>query len=182
MDKKKIFTEVPFIDGKRFVLKQIEMKDKDNLEKLVMNENVYKYLPTFLFEKQYDDLGVVIEKLYNEYFDKKESIILGVYLKDNMILCGLCEIYGFKDHIHKVSIGYRLLQEYWGKGIASEVVKMLIDYLYTKTDIEIITASTMVENIASAKVLRKNGFDLVSKAVPEDWGYENPTIADKWIR
>ena len=25
-------------------------------------------------------------------------------------------------------------------------------------------------------------FELVVHAVPEDWGYESPTIADKWIR
>ena len=40
----------------------------------------------------------------------------------------------------------------------------------------------MVENKASANVLRKNGFDLVSSGVDEDWGYDRPTIADKWIR
>ena len=39
----------------------------------------------------------------------------------------------------------------------------------------------MVENLASANVLRKNGFTLVVHAVGEDWGYENPTITDKWI-
>ena len=54
-------------------------------------------------------------------------------------------------------------------------------YLDEETDIEIITASTMVENLASANVLRKNGFTLVVHAVGEDWGYENPTITDKWI-
>ena len=59
---------------------------------------------------------------------------------------------------------------------------MMIDYLYGETDIEIITASTMVENQASANVLRKNGFQLVVHAVGEDWGYDAPTIADKWIR
>jgi ribosomal-protein-alanine N-acetyltransferase len=40
----------------------------------------------------------------------------------------------------------------------------------------------MIENRASARVLEKNGFELVVHAVSEDWGYESPTIADKWIR
>ena len=40
----------------------------------------------------------------------------------------------------------------------------------------------MVENLASANVLRKNGFELVVHAVDEDWGFETPTVADKWIR
>ena len=91
-------------------------------------------------------------------------------------------MYGFRYEIHKISVGYRLLERYWGQGIASEALKMMINYLYNETDIEIITASTMIENRASAKVLEKNGFDLVVHAVPEDWGYEEPVTADKWIR
>ena len=59
---------------------------------------------------------------------------------------------------------------------------MLVDYIYNQTDIEIITASTMVENRASANVLRKGGFSMVSHAVDEDWGFEQPTITDKWVR
>lgn len=54
-------------------------------------------------------------------------------------------------------------------------------YLLDKAGIEIITASTMIENKASARVLVKNGFTLVNSNVGEDWGYEAPTAADKWI-
>jgi len=42
--------------------------------------------------------------------------------------------------------------------------------------------STMLENKASAHVLIKNGFTLVKHSVDEDWGYPEPTPADKWIR
>ncbi len=96
--------------------------------------------------------------------------------------CSLAEMYGYRDPIHKISVGYRLLERCWGQGIASEALGMMIDYLYGETDIEIITASTMIENQASARVLTKNGFPLVAHAVGEDWGYGQPTIADKWIR
>ena len=84
--------------------------------------------------------------------------------------------------IHKISVGYRLREKFWGKGIATEALKLMIDYLYTNTDIEIITASTLPDNQASEKVLRKNGFELVVQNSPEDWGYENPLPTDKWIR
>ncbi len=40
----------------------------------------------------------------------------------------------------------------------------------------------MVENKASARVLVKNGFELVSSGVGEDCGYDELTPADKWIR
>jgi ribosomal-protein-alanine N-acetyltransferase len=40
----------------------------------------------------------------------------------------------------------------------------------------------MIENQASANVLKKNGFQMVVHAVDEDWGYDKPTVTDKWIR
>ena len=138
---------------------------------------VYRYLPTFLYEKKYEDIRYVIRHLYDECF--QESIILGVFEIDQF--CGLAELYGYRDAIHKISIGYRLLESCWGRGIATGALSQVVRYLDEETDIEIITASTMVENLASANVLRKNGFTLVVHAVGEDWGYENPTITDKWI-
>ena len=90
-------------------------------------------------------------------------------------------MYGFRDEIHKISIGYRLAESCWGRGIASETVALMTGYLLRQTDIEIITASTMIENKASARVLEKNGFTLVNHDVGEDCGYDTPTAADKWI-
>ena len=64
----------------------------------------------------------------------------------------------------------------------SSGLNLMIDYLCNQTDIEIITASTMVENKASANVLRKNEFTEVISSVPEDWGYEEDVLTTKWIR
>ena len=159
-------------------MKEITPADTSGLEELVNSPRVYRYLPTFLFERKYADLSYVIDHLYDECW--KESILLGVFMDNEF--CGLAEMYGYRAPIHKISVGYRLLERCWGKGIASEALRMMIDYLYNDTDIEIITASTMIENRASANVLLKNGFKLDVHAVGEDWGYEKPTITDKWIR
>ncbi len=114
----------------------------------------------------------------------RESLILGVFLKEQdgeKSFCGLAEMYGHREPIHKISIGYRLLESCWGNGIATEALRGMVRYLMNETDTEIITASTMIENRASAHVLEKNGFTLVAHAVGEDWGYPGPTLTDKWI-
>lgn len=186
---KKLFSEIPYIEGDRIVLRKITRDDADSLRELTQSEAVYRYLPTFLFEQKYDSVEYVIDHLYDECF--RESIILGIYLKDAGIgeetrvketFCGIAEMYGFRDEIHKISVGYRLLERFWGQGIASEALRLMISYLYDETDIEIITASTLIENRGSARVLEKNGFDLAVHAAPEDWGYEEPLPTDKWIR
>ena len=160
------------------MLRRLEAQDAATLQELVDDALVYQYLPTFLYEKQYPDVTYVIRHLYDECF--RESIILGIFLEGEF--CGLAEMYGYRKDLRKISVGYRLLERKWGQGIASRALNLMIRYLYDETDIEIITASTMVENKGSARVLQKNGFELVVSAVGEDWGYEKPTIADKWIR
>ena len=176
--RKKPFSEIPEMHGERLCLRRLGPEHADALQELVDDREVYRYLPTFLFEKRYDDIRYVIDHLYDECF--RESIVLGIFLDEEF--CGLAEMYGYRDPIHKISVGYRLLKRCWGNGIASEALGMMIDYLYQETDIEIITASTMIENQASARVLKKNGFSLVVHAVGEDWGYDEPTVTDKWIR
>ena len=119
--------------------------------------------------------------LYEDLFKNKESLILAIRLKDNGALCGLAEFYGLREHANKISIGNRLLERYWGQGISSETVALMIDYLFNHTEIELITASSMVENIGSKTVLMRNGFILTVHGAEEDWGYTTPTIVDKWF-
>ena len=177
--RKKPFSEIPTLEGPRLTLRRVTDADAAPLARLAHSTAVYRWLPTFLYEQKYPDIHRVIDGLYTECL--RESLILGVFLRDGNRFTGLAEMYGFRDPIHKISIGYRLLEEYWGKGIASESVALLTDYLLNRTDVEIITASTMVENKASARVLIKNGFTLVNSNVGEDWGYPAPTPADKWL-
>ena len=179
---KKLFDEIPYLENENIILKKLEDADGEALLEMTGSEMVYRYLPPFLHEKQYRDMHLMLVDLYGSCFREKTNLILGIYLKKDMSFCGLAEFYGYKDEIHKTCVGYRLLEDYWGKGIATQAVALMVDYLYNETDMEIITASTMIENHASAHVLEHNDFIMTSRAVPEDWGYPEPTIADKWFR
>ena len=74
--RKKLFSELPHKKSERLVLKKLEDADAPDLQTLVESPAVYRYLPTFLFEKKYGDVHEVIRRLYTECF--RESIILGV--------------------------------------------------------------------------------------------------------
>ena len=174
---KKLFSEIPYIKSERLILRKIEETDAEDLSELTHSPNVYRYLPTFLFEQKYEDIHYVIRRLYDECF--KESIILGVFTEDEF--CGLAEIYGYRENTHKASIGCRFLERCWGQGIATETVRALVRYLTQKTDIEVITASTMVINKRITRVTEKNDFELVASGVDEDWGYPQPTSVNKWV-
>ena len=131
--KIKFFSAIPRIEGARLCLKRLTDADAAPLARLAGSDAVYRFLPTFLYERKYPDIHRVISGLYGECL--RESIILGVFLRDGDRFCGLAEMYGLRDEIHKVSIGYRLLEAYWGQGIATQTVGLLTDYLFAQTDI-----------------------------------------------
>lgn len=179
--RKKLFSEIPSIAGERIVLNRVVDTDADALRDLIDNPFVQRYLPSYLFEKQRSDVGETISLLYDSLFKDKESLILAIRVKETGELAGLVEFYGLRDRLHKISIGYRLRERFWGQGLATEAARLMVGYLYGETDIEIITASTMVENEASAHVLEKADFIRTARYVEEDWGFPEPTIVDKWF-
>lgn len=60
----------------------------------------------------------------------------------------------------KGEIGYMIGdQDYWGKGVASEIIGLLINYGFNRLNLNKITAGVVDGNIGSAKALEKNGFN-----------------------
>ena len=60
-------------------------------------------------------------------------------------------------------LGYWLAEPFWGRGIASALVKDIIDYGFTHFDITRIYARPFGSNVASQKVLEKVGFVLEAR-------------------
>ena len=63
-------------------------------------------------------------------------------------------------HHRTAELGYYLAEEYWGKGIMTQAVKLLCDYVFSHTDILRIYAEPFAHNAASRRVLEKAGFSL----------------------
>lgn len=55
-------------------------------------------------------------------------------------------------------VGYTFAPEWWGQGVASEIVPPLSQYLFEKSGTPRIVAFTDPENAASIRVLLKSGF------------------------
>ena len=55
-------------------------------------------------------------------------------------------------------IGYFVGEPYWNRGIATEAVKLIVEYGFREWDINRIFAGVFSYNLASARVLEKAGF------------------------
>lgn len=61
-------------------------------------------------------------------------------------------------HRQTAELGYYIAEEYWRKGIMTEAVKQLCDYVFAHTDVIRIYAEPFASNIGSCRVLEKAGF------------------------
>jgi RimJ/RimL family protein N-acetyltransferase len=67
-----------------------------------------------------------------------------------------------KDDVYRksIEIGYFIGEDYWGRGIATTAVALMMDYIKANFDVIRVYAEVFDHNAASMKVLKKNGFHL----------------------
>lgn len=69
-----------------------------------------------------------------------------------------------KDDVYRktIEIGYFIGESFWGKGIATQAVGLLMDHIEKEHDAVRVCAEVFEHNTASMRVLEKNGFNLES--------------------
>ena len=89
--------------------------------------------------------------------DENETFAFAIIVDDMVI--GSIGIFR-QDNIHRqtAELGYYIAEEYWGKGIMTEAVKQICEYVFANSDIIRIYAEPFAYNIASCRVLEKVGF------------------------
>ncbi len=74
------------------------------------------------------------------------------------ILCGSVGFRGSPDERGMVEIGYSVLLEFQGQGLATEMVGGIVQWAKQQPEAKEIKAETNSDNKASIRVLEKNGF------------------------
>lgn len=152
-----------FIETNRFILREIIESDAQDFFELDSNPEVHKYLgnnPVTTIEqslnaikgirKQYVENGIgrwaVVDKVTGELVGWS-----GLKYEEGI------RAYGYYD------LGYRLKEQHWGKGIATETAKASLKYGFENLGYNQISAAAHVENIGSNAVLKKVGFKLLEQ-------------------
>jgi RimJ/RimL family protein N-acetyltransferase len=72
---------------------------------------------------------------------------------------GTCSLHDIDWIVRKGEMGYMIGDKnYWGAGIATELIYLLTDYGFNRLNLNKITAGVVEENIGSIRALEKNGF------------------------
>lgn len=137
-------------------IREWELSDAANLAAALSNkkvqDNLRDGLPYPYTEQDgFDFISAMLSA------DKNDTFAFAVTIDDKVI--GSIGVFR-QSNIHRqtAELGYYIAEEYWGKGITTEAVKKICEYVFSMSDIIRIYAEPFAYNTASCRVLEKSGF------------------------
>lgn len=82
-------------------------------------------------------------------------------------------------HRRNAELGYWLAEEYWGRGIMSQAIPLMVDFAFGTYDITRVFARPFGRNLGSQRVLVKSGFVLEARL--ENTIFKNGHYEDELI-
>ena len=152
-----------FIKTERVILREILPTDENGLLDLDRNPKVHTYLGNNPVDNIYQ-IREVIKKIRQQYIDNGIGrwAIINKETNDFIGWTGLKFVTETtNNHINFYDLGYRLIEKYWGKGIATETTKAILNYAFEKLKLTEIYSMCDLGNVGSKNVLEKTGLKFI---------------------
>jgi RimJ/RimL family protein N-acetyltransferase len=158
------------IETNRLILRPLELTDAESFFKMDSNPAVHKYLWNKPVEN-IDETIKVIQFVQQQYADNQIGRFAVVLKETNQFMgwAGIkfnTEIVNNKQNFY--DIGYRLDEEFWGKGYATEASFAWLKYGFETMKIEKMDAAAHNDNIASNKILQNIGMNFTEQYLEDE--------------
>jgi RimJ/RimL family protein N-acetyltransferase len=140
----------------RLILRRFELTDANNMFKNWANDSE---VTKFLTWETHSDIEVtkgILEEWVDEYM-KPNVYHWAIELNEIREVIGGIAVFNLDEQNLSCELGYCMSKAYWGKGIMSETLEGVIDYLFSEIGLNRITAKHDTNNVASGKVMVKSG-------------------------
>lgn len=149
------FAEFEELTTARLHLRKITMEDAAQyFARLGSSEEVTRYM---LFRPHQDisESEAGIQKALRRY-ETGESYRWAIDLKGEGLI-GVIDLLGFNAEKSRCSFAYMLGKDFWGRGYGTEALAAVVEFAFTRMEMEIIEADHFSENTGSGAVMRKVG-------------------------
>lgn len=149
---------LPFqnLESDRLLLRQLNSNDIDDVFAIRSNPNLMKYIPRPLLQTKNEALDLI--NLMNQKIIDNQAINWAIIEKNSQKFVGFLGHYRIQWENYRSEIGYMVLEEFKGNGYTTEAVKLICEYGFKHMQMHSLEGVIDPENIASARVLEKNGF------------------------
>lgn len=147
------------LETKRLVLSRFTLDDaNDMFNNWACDDEVTRYL-TWKPHKDIEDTIKVLSYWIKEY-EKENTYRWCIRYKDGEKAIGSIDVCRLDEALLCANIGYCMSKEYWNRGIMTEALGRIIEYLLKDVGLMRIEAYHDIRNPASGAVMRKNGMKL----------------------
>lgn len=149
---------VPFEDlhTPRLHLRKLTMEDVSlYYARLGSSAEVTRYM-LFPPHRDISESVASVEKALRRY-EEGRCYRFCIALKETDELIGVIEALRFDEAASTCSFAYMLGQDFWGRGYGTEALTAVLDFLFTRMDIQRVEADHMADNPSSGAVMRKVG-------------------------
>lgn len=152
------FNEIPYRETERCILRAFKIDDMSQYFDILRDECVQKYLGggVPLFDKE-PHITNWLNNINKRLLESKKVFTWCVEEKQTGKIIGRIDLGGFQKKTF-AEISYHFNREFWGKGIATEVVATITSFGMKELKLHRIQGIVRTENISSIKVLKKCGY------------------------
>lgn len=148
------------LETDRFVLRQFQLNDVHDIYVNWSSDNdAAKYNAWSVHENENETKIYVSE--WVDYYKKPNYYHWAVVDKNNGEVIGSISVSNIKNRKKYCEIGYTVAKKRWNEGIATEVLKEIIEFLMYDVGFETLCAMHDVRNKASGRVMEKAGMIFV---------------------
>lgn len=144
----------PKLETERLILRGYEETDIDMQYEVLTDNRLAKYIKFPNLTKE-EELECIKDWIKNADDSKYEKWV--IVLKDDNTPIGNISVNGIEKTHNYCNVGYVILYDYWGKGYASEALKVVSDYLLD-SGYHLVECSCNELNKQSSRVMEKAGF------------------------
>lgn len=157
-------------------IREFESTDAEALLELnLSNRTIFQGITPATLDDYFYSLDAHLKLIENWKRGKEQGnrYEFGIFEMQNSTLIGIIALYKFGPS-EKCTLGYSLDKEHYGKGYATEAVRLILDIAFKELKFHRVDAGVMPRNIGSTRVLEKVGF------VKEGLAREYIKINDIW--
>ena len=149
------------IETDRLILRNFTYEDKNEFYSITRDTKLYETLPEDHMYSM-NEISEIIDWFISQYDNNSLKNIpkftLAIILKEGNKLIGNIGIGHYSNDKSKMEIFYFINSEYWNKGYVSEAAEAFLKYVKENKLVTSLVGTVVQHNIASRKILLKNGF------------------------
>ena len=147
----------PVLETDRLIIRVLTEKDVPDLREWLGKDEIYTYWGRKASKGEKNPELLFVDPRPRVKRKPSPDFDWGIVLKETGCVVGMIAVFDIQN-ARMGDVGYRLNPVYWNQGIATEALKEVVRFIFTKTELDRLNGRADVRNLASNKVLQNCGF------------------------